>query len=359
MDPASSTTVERTAPDEPPPPPAASPRARVWASLITSTDYLPGLLTLADSLARTGTRYRFVALYTPSFPASGHAALDQRAIPKRAVPALSPAAGQRDYHARHEPRFAETWTKLAVFGLQDAYERVGLLDSDMLVRGNMDELLADASLPLDGPAMAGRGRRVFASTHACVCNPMRRPHYPADWIPANCAYTAQHAHPEDAQTQGAPPTAGLGMCNSGLLVVVPSAPVFDLIRERIADPVAVARYDFPDQGLLSDLFRGRWVSVPYVFNALKTLRRPGVHDAIWRDDRVRNVHYILMPKPWRDRDGDGHEEEGEEGGGGRSGGGGGGGGGGGQYPDETHRWWWTANGQRRRDEMSRGIEDGW
>ena len=121
-------------------------------------------------------------------------------------------------------------------------------------------------------------------------------------IPANCAYTAQHSSPEEAQVQGAPSTAGLSSCNSGLLVVNPSRDVYNLILHRIDEPSLVMKYDFPDQDLLSDLFRGRWVGLPYVYNALKTLRRDGVHDAIWRDDRVKCVHYIMTPKPWDEED---------------------------------------------------------
>lgn len=58
------------------------------------------------------------------------------------------------------------------------YERVVQLDSDMLVLRNMDELM---DVELDGPELEGKGQRVFAASHACVCNPLKRTHYPADW----------------------------------------------------------------------------------------------------------------------------------------------------------------------------------
>lgn len=148
-------------------------------------------------------------------------------------------------------------------------------------------------------------------------------------VPENCAYTHQHSSPELAQTVGVASTFGIGMCNSGLLVVHPSQHIYEQILERINDASRVAAYDFPDQSLLSDLFGGRWVALPYVYNALKTLRRPGVHDRIWRDDRVKNVHYILVPKPWE-------EEKGGE-------------------TDETHKWWWRVDEERRMSEEERGI----
>lgn len=62
-----------------------------------------------------------------------------------------------------------------------------LLDSDMLVLQNMDELMEKIELddPNDileeGKGGKGGGDRVFAAAHACVCNPLKRAHYPVDW----------------------------------------------------------------------------------------------------------------------------------------------------------------------------------
>lgn len=53
-----------------------------------------------------------------------------------------------------------------------------LLDSDMLVMQNMDELM---DMELDAPELEGSGSRVFAASHACVCNPLKKPHYPKNW----------------------------------------------------------------------------------------------------------------------------------------------------------------------------------
>lgn len=201
------------------------------------------------------------------------------------------------------------------------------LDSDMLVLKNMDELM---EIPLDAPGNDGTGERVFAASHACVCNPLKKPHYPKDWVPENCAFTTQHPHPDDAQKHGAPANAGLGMPNGGLQVVPPSKKVYDMILERLTTDTSVSSYEFADQSLLSDVFYNRWVALPYVFNALKTLRE--IHQEIWRDEEVKNIHYILSPKPW-------DEEERREG-------------------NETHKWWWRVNGERRAEEKKRGIHDG-
>ena len=302
--------------------------AKVWTTLITNTDYLSGLLTLDYSLKLAGSKYPLVALYTDSFPKEGHAALDARGIPKKSIPYLLPKTA-KDFS--NDPRFYDCWSKLTPFSLIE-YERVVQLDSDMLCLQNMDELM---DIPLDPVSEAGKGKRVFAASHACVCNPLKKPHYPRDWVPENCAFTSQHGEPEKAQTEGAPSTAGLAMPNGGLQVVVPSAEAYDAISSALGSEATTA-YEFSDQSLLGDVFNGRWVGIPYIYNALKTLRWNGVHDAIWRDDKVKNVHYILSPKPWDENDDD-KKKEGRDG---------------------SNQWWWDINSKRLAEEKKNGIEDG-
>ncbi|EOA90281.1 hypothetical protein ACJQWK_07676 [Exserohilum turcicum] len=297
---------------------------KVWTTLITNTAYLTGLLTLDYSLKKHGSKYPLVALYTDTFPAEGHKALDDRGIPKKHVKYLLPKV-KKDF--TNDPRFYDCWSKLTPFSLEE-YDRVVQLDSDMLAMKNMDELM---DLELDPPSEGGKGNRVFAASHACVCNPLKKPHYPKDWIPENCAFTSQHAEPDAAQKTGAPPTAGLAMPNGGLQVVNPSMATYNLILQQLANETSMS-YDFADQSLLGDLFSARWVTLPYTYNALKTMRTKGVHDAIWRDDAIKNVHYILSPKPWDEAPG--------------------------KCSVEVHEWWWLVDNERRAAEKSKGIDDG-
>ena len=148
-------------------------------------------------------------------------------------------------------------------------------------------------------------------------------------VPQNCAFTAQHDSPDEAQTQGAPATTGLSLVNGGLQVVNPSMSLYDQIQAHLATPETM-NYDFADQSLLSSLFAGRWVPLPYVYNALKTLR--DIHKPIWRDTEIKNLHYILSPKPW-------DETEGKE-------------------MEETHKWWWHLNRESLNLERDNDINDG-
>lgn len=150
----------------------------VWTTLITSTDYLPGLFTLDHSLKKSGSKYPLVALYTDAFPQEGRAALKSRGIPAKKVAYLLPSV-EKDYS--NDPRFYDCWSKLTPFSLVE-YDRVVQLDSDMLVLQNMDELM---DMDLDAPSAEGKGDRVFAASHACVCNPTKKSHYPKDWYMNN------------------------------------------------------------------------------------------------------------------------------------------------------------------------------
>lgn len=152
-----------------------------------------------------------------------------------------------------------------------------------------------------------------------------------DRIPENCAFTSQHDKPDLAQKEGAPPDFGLGMPNGGLQVVNPSSAVYNIILEQLSNETSMS-YDFADQSLLGDLFNGRWVALPYIYNALKTLRVEGVHHQIWRDDEVKNIHYILSPKPWDEEPG--------------------------KCSNENHEWWWTVNNERLNEEKQKGLVDG-
>ena len=119
-------------------------------------------------------------------------------------------------------------------------------------------------------------------------------------------------------------------------MVNPSRVVYDKITNQLNTSLSITNYDFADQSLLSDVFRGRWVALPYVYNALKTMRWKGVHDAIWRDEEDKNVHYILNPKPWDEAEDVRMSEKSQ---------------------DPANAWWWEVTEERLRVEKEKGIDD--
>lgn len=112
-------------------------------------------------------------------------------------------------------------------------------------------------------------------------------------IPENCAHTrASLTTPLSADEFSLPTHDRL---NSGLVVLRPSQATFDGIVDFLNTDERVPGYKFPDQDLLADFFKDRFLPISYRYNALKTLRY--CHAPMWRDELVKNVHYILK-KPW-------------------------------------------------------------
>ncbi|BGP15059.1 hypothetical protein JCM10213_002797 [Rhodosporidiobolus nylandii] len=273
---------------------------KAWSTLLTKTNYLQGALVLHQSLVRSGSKYPLVVFATPELPQEARDILEQRGIRVRDIAYLSPPGDAKELD-EHDKRFHDTWTKLRVFEMVE-YERLVLLDSDMLAVRNMDELL---EMPLEDGWIA--------AAHACTCNPKKLAHYPKTWIPENCGHTQARLTVPLFPSGFTKPTHD--RLNSGLVVLRPSASTFAAIIYFLHNDPRVPTYGFPDQDLLADFFQGKFLPLSYRYNALKTLRY--CHPEMWRDEDVKNVHYILK-KPWYYRLPESDADA------------------------ETHSWWWTA-----------------
>ena len=85
-------------------------RKAVYVTLLTKDSYLAGTLTLEQSLKSVQSRYPLVVLVTPTLPSHTRDALSRRRIQFRETQPLKPEGGP--VIARHDERFADTWTKL-------------------------------------------------------------------------------------------------------------------------------------------------------------------------------------------------------------------------------------------------------
>ncbi|KAJ3778005.1 nucleotide-diphospho-sugar transferase [Lentinula raphanica] len=277
--------------------------SRAFVTLLTKSSYLPGVLVLAHGLKSVGSKYPLVVMVTPTLEIDARNILDKTSIKMYPIDILMPDSSRHSV-ADHDARFRDTWTKLRAFGLE-GFDRVVLLDADMLIKRNMDDLL---EMPLAADEIA--------AAHVCACNPMKLVHYPADWlgIPANCAHTAVEGPlglpPAWSPTSPRP----YGQLNSGTVVLNPSAALGEAIVHYL-NTENLESFAFPDQDLLAAFFKGKWKPLPWYYNALKTLRV--IHPQLWSDDEIRCLHYILKDKPWEAR-----------------------------IPivpgpfDEVHKWWW-------------------
>ncbi|KTW27804.1 hypothetical protein T552_02243 [Pneumocystis carinii B80] len=287
---------------------------RCWVTLLSDlgykNGYLNGVLTLNYTLTKVKTQYPLLVIYTSKCPTNVLSILEKSGIKTKYVETLQPSK-TLDY-GTDTKRFNECFNKLRAFELFE-YERVVFIDSDMIFMKNADELF---DIHLD--------RGFIACAYACVCNPRKKPHYPKEWIPSNCAYTIQQNLQSDSLTSS---TYGTEMMNSGLVVLNPNPEEFSKIFEHVKnyDKYPLSMLSFAEQSLLSSLYKGKWTPLPYIYNALKTLRT--VHKELWNNDDVKIVHYILN-KPWHDENMGLNSD------------------------DPTHAWWWSLEKERLEKEMN-------
>jgi alpha-N-acetylglucosamine transferase len=250
-----------------------------WVIVLTSTnDYIKGILTLKHRLHTIQkSQYPLLVLYTTSVLPEIRDLLKKEGCELKKIEPIYPK-GNITYRMK---RFSETWTKLVVWD-QVEYDRLVLLDADMLPLHNMDELM---TLPLPD-------KDWVAACHACVCNPQKISHYPARWAPENCAYTYCD---KKANVIAPPVTETIDYFNSGLVVLTPDTDRFHNMLAHLHSIPDLNIYPFPDQDFLNEIFKGHWKSLAYIYNALKTVQ--STHSPMWETRYVKNIHYILS-KPW-------------------------------------------------------------
>ncbi|CAO3681547.1 hypothetical protein G6F70_001756 [Rhizopus microsporus] len=246
-----------------------------WAVVITnSNDYIKGVVTMKYALHKVhNSRYPLLILYTSHVKPEIVEMLKNIGCLVKNIDAIYPS-GKVDY--RFE-QFSEVWTKLAVWN-QTEYDRLVLLDADMLPVKNMDELMS-LELP----------QGWVAASYACTCNPLKIKQYPPHWIPENCAYTGCQS------IQPSPISDRADYFNSGLIVLSPNKDKYDNMINYLNSMEDLTVYPFADQDFLNEIFKNKWKPISYVYNALKTLQ--WAHKPIWDMNQVKNIHFI-MAKPW-------------------------------------------------------------
>ncbi|KAL5495152.1 hypothetical protein ACEPAI_614 [Sanghuangporus weigelae] len=287
-----------------------------FATLLSRPSYLPGTVVLDYSLKQVRSKYPLVVMVSTELPKECLDVLSLRDI--KTVP-ISRLAPKIQSTAVTDERFPDTWCKLAVFQLTH-FERVVLIDSDMIIRKNMDEIF---DMPLD--------RDWIAAAHVCACNPRRLPHYPRDWTPENCAFSSPVQPAEIKEGCPRPYT----LLNSGTVVVTPSTGTFQAIVRFLETSPLVSEFQFPDQDLLAEFFRAKWKPISYIYNALKTVRI--IHKDMWCDEDVKCVHYILGDKPWKHRPKEGEPLQNDH--------------------HELNQWWWDAYYGLEKEMKNAGSED--
>ncbi|KAI1840902.1 hypothetical protein JX265_013398 [Neoarthrinium moseri] len=300
---------------------------RAYATLITRSSYLAGVVVLAHTLRKHGSRYPLVVLWTASLSNNAFRALEYEALhgnlTLRQCEILLPPKGRRT--SLIAERFEDTWTKLRVFELVE-YDVVCYLDADMTVFGDVDSIFEK---------MGEMPRGWLAANHSCVCNRDGDPWAPDDWRTENCAYTpivhpVALSHPTQPSPDGPRTHRWL---NGGMFVFRPSQELWDDMLSLFNTTPLLSTFKFPDQDFLAHYFDSKWKALGWQYNALKTMRY--WHENIWRDEEVICLHYIV-DKPWTRRIGpDGNAGYKERDG-------------------VTHQWWWQAYGDWEQSRLLLG-----
>lgn len=287
-----------------------------YTTLITRASYLAGVVILAHTLQKHGSKYPLIVFYTPNLTSTAlHVLTLQSKKSNLILQPCEPLLPRTDVQVTLiAERFGDTWTKLRVFDLPaERYTAVCYLDADMAIfNRNMDAIFDHVG---DLPDLG------LAANHACVCNLDGDSWAPSDWTPENCAYTPL-SHP-GALTKSTQPSPGsrptYHLLNSGMFLYRPSAELWERMLHFFNTTDRLSGYKFPDQDFLADFFQNKWMALGWQWNALKTMRY--WHPAMWRDDEVVCLHYIV-DKPWAAR----VSTTGAAGYKGNDG--------------ETHSWWW-------------------
>jgi len=224
-----------------------------FVSVLTTDDYLEGVLVLKHSLEKTKPKYPFLLLVTPNLSEKVMESLSSHKINFITVQGIE---GPRVVTDPQLKRWNFTYSKLNIFGLTQ-FDKIVYLDSDMLILQNIDELFEKPHMS----AVKIRGKLPEFST----------------W----------------------------NQLNSGLLVVEPSTKMFDDMLSKIGhienvdspsdeDFLNAYYFDWPSREELHldsgyNMFQYYWYRYNQVYG----------YDFSSTEKPMKVIHYIGEDKPWR------------------------------------------------------------
>ncbi len=107
-----------------------------FVSILTTDDYLEGILVLKHSLTKTKPKYPFVLLVTPNVSQKVLDSLLSHQINYITIEGIENPVSVADPNLK---RWNFTYSKLNLFGLKQ-FEKIVYLDADMLILQNIDDL---------------------------------------------------------------------------------------------------------------------------------------------------------------------------------------------------------------------------
>lgn len=233
--------------------------SNAFVTLLTSESYVPGALTLANTLKQLGTKNKLVVLLDSS-KISGHSLSlihklfdDVIQINDQLIVAPLHAVAQK--LGRSE--LAVTYSKILLWNLD--YDQIIYLDADTLPLKSLDHLF---------------------EKYLDIAN---------------------------TEIVASPDIGWPDIFNSGVFVVKPNREVFEKLVEHSGS--SDASFDGADQGLLNEFFhlqpkKSHWTRLPFVYNVTPSTHyqyRPALTRFF---EEIHLVHFIGSSKPWHVKSGE-------------------------------------------------------
>lgn len=221
--------------------------------------YLTGALVLGYTLAKTNPFCDRVILVTPDVSAQYKSYV---AHYYNKVIDIEYVKVSNDIFSDQNTRFRDVFTKLECFSLIQ-YDKVILLDLDMIVTRNMDHLFK-----LDAPAACLK--KYFVTYGKKI---------PSNMICQNGKL--------------------VGSINAGLMLLEPNLDEWNTIKSDINKNVQIAKYKYPEQDYLSLRYCNKWISITFNYNFQFGLTHR-VNKYRYKLNDIYVIHYSSSYKPWND-----------------------------------------------------------
>jgi lipopolysaccharide biosynthesis glycosyltransferase len=221
--------------------------------------YLTGALVLGYSLMKTNTPYDRIIMVTPDV--SGEYKFYLRTIYTH-VQEIEYIEVSSEIFSEENTRFRDVFTKLECLSLMQ-YDKIILLDSDMIIAKNMDHLFK-----LNAPA-------------ACL----KKNYIPyGKLIPSNMICSGNKL---------------VGSINAGLMLLKPDNNELENIKKDISKNTQLNKYKYPEQDYLSLRYCGKWTSISFNYNFQFGLTNR-VKKCHYKINDIYVIHYSSSYKPWND-----------------------------------------------------------
>ena len=216
-----------------------------YMTILCDDGYLKGVIGLKRSLQKAGCSYNLVTLVSPQVSKLNLDILRKEEIDTVCCPEIDITA---NYDNEEFNYWKKTFFKFRIFEMTE-YDKIVYLDSDMLIRKNIDHLFE-----LDGFS-------AVSDVEFCYNNPN-----------------------------------AFGI-NSGMMVFKPEEQIIDKLTEICVEYEKKYEKPFGDQEIINEYLKENGADINYLSVKYNANYRQ-LHNYSMKDYSV--IHFVLQPKPWNE-----------------------------------------------------------